>query len=126
LRILWAFLWHVAIAAAIVAAVFVAWRWWRRLAPRRRALPPAFTDALDPALTDLLATLDHRWTALGVARPPSRAPLEHAQGLPPSLRDASLPAVDCFYRGCFAGASLRPDEIAEARTAFMGSIDALH
>ena len=118
LRVLWSLLWRVAIAAAIVAAAVAGWRWWRRRASRSRALAPTFADTLDPALTELLSTLDRRWTALGVVRPPTRAPLEHAQSLPPSLRDASLPAVDCFYRGCFAGASLRPEEIAEARITF--------
>ncbi len=117
LRMLWSLLWRAAIALALAWGIIVAWRWWKRRVPATPGQPPVSSGALDPALTHLLAELDRRWAALGVARPASRAPLEHAQSLPPLMRDASLPVVDCFYRGCFAGAPLRPEEVAGARAA---------
>lgn len=107
-------LWFALATAAAVMAV----RLWRR---RRKRVPtfarerPLAAAALDPALAGLLSALDRYWTSLGRPRPASRGLLEHAESLPEALRVASMPAVECFYRGCFAAQAVDAKDLASAR-----------
>ncbi len=106
-------------------AAWVLRRWQKRKGKRKtqavKAWPVAPIQKLDPALEALLKSLDDKWSSLGHARPASRGPLEHAQSLPAQvpapLRVASLEAVECFYRGCFAGRVPEAAEIQKARSA---------
>lgn len=71
----------------------------------------------------LLAYLDETWSQRGVSRPPSRAPLEHIVSLPPGkiadeLRDASLKAVEYFYRVTFGHAQPEHEAVENLRRAF--------
>ncbi len=104
-----------ALALFSILAVWVR----RRKGSGRRALAGEAErrrmQTLSPELGELLKRLDYLWARRGFARPVSRAPLEHLAGIPPekitpALRDASRKVVEYFYRSCFGGASLSPQE----------------
>jgi transglutaminase-like putative cysteine protease len=84
-------------------------------APRARR-----RSANDPTAAELLALvrrLDAAFERRGLRRPPSRAPLEHLDAVPPAkvppeLLAAGRRVVDCYYRARFGGAAIAPAEIA--------------
>jgi hypothetical protein len=86
-----------------------------KAAPRREG--PAVT----PALLASLRRVEALWTRLGCPRPPHRAPLEHAEALPPDrvsaeVRALSREVVACFYRGAYGGRPASPAELARLST----------
>jgi transglutaminase-like putative cysteine protease len=112
-------------APLVLAAL--AWAAWRLLgrkrgvgAPRARPEP-----GLSPELARLLGRLDRHWQRQGAPRPPSRAPLEHLESLPPgkSGGEASRRTVAALYKARFAGAAVPPPEVeALARLLDEGGI----
>jgi hypothetical protein len=92
----------------------------RRRTPRPRPTAAAglsAADAIPPELSALLYQVEHLWAEQGVARPASRAHLEHLAGvaanrLAPAVSEASGKIVKCFYRCCFGGYTILPAEIA--------------
>jgi hypothetical protein len=110
----------------IASGVFSPWLLRLIRAARLRPAPPP-RDAADTAvpddLRDLVRELERRWSAAGVARPPGRGLLEHAQKLaaadanfaPPPLRDAALRIVSAYYRARFGGDMPGPADLADLR-----------
>ena len=100
----------------VVVAVLV--RLVRRMpAKRERAVRPMEESrTIPPELIDGLKALDRDWKKLGLARPPSRAPLEHWLALPkdkvpPEFRSRSRRFIDCFYRASFGSEEISAEEI---------------
>ena len=82
------------------------------------APPPA--DAVPTELSALVRQVDGLWADQGLARPASRAPLEHLRGIPPDklspqVREVSGKIVECFYRYCFGGMPVSPTVVEELR-----------
>ena len=97
-------------AAAAVALVVGGVFWLRRLRRRTRAVGRARDEAtaVPPELRALLQRLERQWARAGVARPPSRALLEHVQrlsasALPAAAVDTSRRVADAYYQAAFAG-----------------------
>ena len=101
-----------------------------RLAHRRRKAQPrsslrASRAAVGPnskEADELISFLDKLWARKGIARPPSRAPLEHVASLPAEkvgedFRQACHRAVDYFYGISFGHAAPRNEELRELRQA---------
>jgi len=87
------------------------------------AIPFLKMDAVPAELSELIHQVDRLWNQKGQARPASHAPLEHLKNIPahkltPQLHAASRRIVDCFYRCCFAGDSISPDELRKLRQEF--------
>ena len=115
------FTWQVGLGVLVglVALVFVLAR-RRRTASGRRVppFPSQEPERVSAELAALLGQLDSLWARRGFVRPPSRAPLEHLDSIPPekmppALREAGRKTVECFYRSCFGGARVHPEEIRE-------------
>jgi transglutaminase-like putative cysteine protease len=71
-----------------------------------------------PDLAHLLQRIERGWRAAGEPRPAARAPREHLDRIPreklsPSLREASEHVVEAYYRACYAGVAVAPEELAE-------------
>jgi hypothetical protein len=78
--------------------------------------PAEESQAVPSELVDGLKALDREWKKLGLARPTSRAPLEHWHSLPedkvpPGLRHRSRRLIDCFYRASFGGETISVEEL---------------
>ena len=80
-------------------------------------------DAIPAELSALIHHVDSLWADQGLARPASRAPLEHLRSIPldklsPQVREASEKIVECFYRCCFGGLQIPPAEVQCLRQEF--------
>ena len=112
------------LAASLLVLVGVA-RSWRK-SRGRRAGPPRPAVELEPTakeLADLMWRLDSLWAQKGLARPESRAPLEHLAAIPPEqipseVREACRKIVECFYRAVFGGCRVSAEETQELRRSF--------
>jgi len=126
----WRFSWPLFIALLLMLMV-------RRIRGRR----PSFTDrrrarahpqdrlAAPSEITELMSRLDFLWARAGVARPRSRAPLEHlalipAEKISSSLRETSRRIIDCLYRTSFGGVPFAPSETRELRDSLQRDFDA--
>lgn len=95
----------------------------RRRVPSPRhagAAPLRAADAIPAELSTLVNQVEGLWADQGLARPASRAPLEHLRGIPPDklspqIREVSGKIVECFYRCCFGGLQILPAEIQGLR-----------
>src|SRR5208282_5327857 len=103
----------------LFAAEFARRRRVRR--PLRSAAAPNLpADSIPAELRALFNKVDDLWARQGMARPATRAPLEHLMSIPPDkfsppVREASGKIVDCFYRCCFGGFPILPAEIEGLR-----------
>jgi hypothetical protein len=112
------------LATFILMVVGVA-RSWRK-SRGGRAGPPGAAAEWEPTakeLADLMWRLDRLWAQRGLARPESRAPLEHLAAIPPEritaeVREACRKIVECFYRAVFGGFRVSAEETQELRRAF--------
>jgi transglutaminase-like putative cysteine protease len=113
------------IVILLVAGSILAIHLWRRSKspshpPRKVIEPPAATVSRE--VQALLTCLDETWSQKGFSRPPSRAPLEHAAGLPAEkitdeLRRASLEAVEYFYSVSYGHAQPADEALQNLRQA---------
>ncbi len=106
------------VALMLVAAAAVVARFVRRFRVKKDRVyrPVEESRAVPSELIDGLKALDREWKKLGLARPASRAPLEHWRSLPdekvPSdLRHQSRRLIDCYYRASFGGETVSADEL---------------
>jgi transglutaminase-like putative cysteine protease len=89
--------------------------------PRQAAAAPLpAADAIPAELSALVNQIEGLWADQGLARPASRAPLEHLRGIPPDklspqIREACGKIVECFYGCCFGGWQILPTEIQRLR-----------
>ena len=107
-------------AAAAVALVVGGVLWLRRRRRRTRGVgrPRDEATPVPPELRALLQRLERHWARAGVARPPSRALLEHVQRLPASTLpasaiDTSRRVADAYYQAAFAGRPPDPAAIQQ-------------
>jgi transglutaminase-like putative cysteine protease len=108
--------WLTALFLVVVAAGVI--RWARRLRVKENRIykPVEESQVIPSELIDGLKALDREWKKLGLARPTSRAPLEHWLSLPddkiPSeLRHRSRRLIDCFYRASFGNETITVEEL---------------
>ena len=108
-------------AAAVLLLVGLA-GWLLRSLRAKRAHPRVATTSSGFELAPLVARLDGLWAQHGVARPPSRAPLEHLNQIPDGrapapLLEVSREIVERYYRARFAGQAAGPDEVRALESA---------
>jgi hypothetical protein len=121
----WIFVDHLERALILFALIFMAVAATRRRRLVARSVrgvagPAPEADPIPVELRALVSRVDDLWATRGVARPVSRAPLEHWQAIPadkltPQLREASRKVIECFYLCCFAGVRVPPGKIQELR-----------
>ncbi|MGA3324659.1 MAG: transglutaminaseTgpA domain-containing protein [Terriglobia bacterium] len=95
--------------------------------PRHTAAAPLKPgDSVPAELGALVNQVEGLWADQGLARPVSRAPLEHLRSIPPDklspqIREVSGKIVECFYRCCFGGLQISPAEIQGLRKELEGA-----
>ncbi len=112
--------WQFGLGAALILGALAAVRFLPK--SRRRATGrPAKSFGRAPSVTsreaqDLISLVDRLWVEKGLARPASRAPLEHLASLPAEklgdeFRQACKSAVEYFYQISFGGSQPMPDRL---------------
>jgi hypothetical protein len=117
-------LWGLSFIVLLVGAalLFIKGRWKR---DRVHRTPVDEAREVPKQLLAWMARLEKQWKKHGSARPPNRAPLEHALGLPrektpTELCEASVRVVECYYRARFRGDRVSPDELDALRRVMEG------
>jgi len=113
----------IAILIAAVLTLTIVWKLgrFRRHQPAG-VLEDRETTSLPPELLTWMDRLDRLWAKQGLPRPGSKAPLEHLMMLPEDcvsaeVRRACGDLIECFYRACFRGEVILPEELKSLRSS---------